>query len=167
MHTLLQAGPCFSQQLVVIKGGGTSAITQDSLRGSSVKIGKLQQTGLAWPLRTDDTHESRSVNKCHNPDSLGFRKIHVACFCSIDTVFRQHLISQGGSRCHNPDFLGFSNKHWFLRGSCGVRVFPKLCFYQTIGSGGASEVMRRFHCSRFVINSIIIIITTNDDNKYY
>ena len=34
----------------------------DSLRGSSVKIGTMQRR-LAWPLRKDDTHKSRSVNK--------------------------------------------------------------------------------------------------------
>ena len=33
----------------------------DSLRGSSVKIGTIQII-LAWPLRKDDTHKSRSVN---------------------------------------------------------------------------------------------------------
>ena len=33
----------------------------DSLRGSSVKIVTLQRR-LAWPLRKDDTHKSRSVN---------------------------------------------------------------------------------------------------------
>ena len=34
----------------------------DSLRGSSVKIGTMQRR-LAWPLRKDDTHKSRSVKK--------------------------------------------------------------------------------------------------------
>ena len=33
----------------------------DSLRGSSVKIGTIQRR-LAWPLRKEDTHKSRSVN---------------------------------------------------------------------------------------------------------
>ena len=33
----------------------------DSLRGSSVKIGTIQRR-LAWPLRKNDTHKSRSVN---------------------------------------------------------------------------------------------------------
>ena len=32
----------------------------DSLRGSSVKIGTIQRR-LAWPLRKDDTHKSRSM----------------------------------------------------------------------------------------------------------
>ena len=32
----------------------------NSLRGSSVKIGTIQRI-LAWPLRKDDTHKSRSV----------------------------------------------------------------------------------------------------------
>ena len=35
--------------------------TVDPLRGSSVKIGTIQRR-LAWPLRKDDTHKSRSVN---------------------------------------------------------------------------------------------------------
>ena len=50
----------------------------DSLRGSSVKIGTIQRR-LAWPLRKDDTHKSRSVNNffhsrraCNSPGhSLG------------------------------------------------------------------------------------------------
>ena len=33
--------------------------TLDSFRGSSVKIGTIQRR-LAWPLRKDDTHKSRS-----------------------------------------------------------------------------------------------------------
>ena len=43
----------------------------DSLRGSSVKIGTIQRR-LAWPLRKDDTHKSRSVNNFFaiNPDNL-------------------------------------------------------------------------------------------------
>ena len=48
----------------------------DSLRGSSVKIGTIQRR-LAWPLRKDDTHKSRSVNNffataafhCHQSSS--------------------------------------------------------------------------------------------------
>ena len=38
----------------------TSTAITDSLRGSSVKIGTIQRR-LAWPLRKDDTHKSRSV----------------------------------------------------------------------------------------------------------
>ena len=37
-------------------------MNMDSLRGSSVKIGTIQRR-LAWPLRKDDAHKSRSVNK--------------------------------------------------------------------------------------------------------
>ena len=40
-------------------------VIMDSLRGSSVKIGTMQRK-LAWPLRKDDTHKSRSVNN-HTP----------------------------------------------------------------------------------------------------
>ena len=36
----------------------------DSLRGSSSKIGTIQRI-LAWPLRKDDTHKSRSVNNVY------------------------------------------------------------------------------------------------------
>ena len=43
-------------------------VVLDSLRGSSVKIGTIQRR-LAWPLRKDDTHKSRSVHNflrfCH------------------------------------------------------------------------------------------------------
>ena len=38
----------------------------DSLRGSSVKIGTIQRR-LAWPLRKDDTHKSRSVQSLLSP----------------------------------------------------------------------------------------------------
>ena len=38
-----------------------ATVRMDSLRGSSVKIGTIQRR-LAWPLRKDDTHKSRSVN---------------------------------------------------------------------------------------------------------
>ena len=42
--------------------GKTYAHTgEDSLRGSSVKLGTMQRR-LAWLLRKDDTHTSRSVN---------------------------------------------------------------------------------------------------------
>ncbi len=41
--------------------------TVDSLRGSSDKIGTIQRR-LAWPLRKDDTHKSRSVPSfCWDP----------------------------------------------------------------------------------------------------
>ena len=38
-----------------------TALLLDSLRRSSVKIGTIQRR-LAWPLRKDDTHKSRSVS---------------------------------------------------------------------------------------------------------
>ena len=41
----------------------------DSLRGSSVKIGTIQRR-LAWPLRKDDTHKSRSVNNFFTVNSM-------------------------------------------------------------------------------------------------
>ena len=39
----------------------SSHVLMDSLRRLSVKIGTIQRR-LAWPLRKDDTHKSRSVN---------------------------------------------------------------------------------------------------------
>ena len=45
----------------------------DSLRGSSVKIGTIQRR-LAWPLRKDDTHKSRSVNNFFVGGPLGYRR---------------------------------------------------------------------------------------------
>ena len=48
---LAEAAACDQQQTLCL----------DSLRGSSVKIGTIQRR-LAWPLRKDDTHKSRSVN---------------------------------------------------------------------------------------------------------
>ena len=39
----------------------SQTVSPDALRGSSVKIGTIQRR-LAWPLRKDDTHKSRSVN---------------------------------------------------------------------------------------------------------
>ena len=41
--------------------GATDPGRSDLLRESSVKIGMIQRR-LAWPLRKDDTHKSRSVN---------------------------------------------------------------------------------------------------------
>jgi len=39
--------------------------SMDSLRGSSVDIGTIQRR-LAWPLRKDHAHRSRSVNRFHS-----------------------------------------------------------------------------------------------------
>ena len=59
----------------------------DFLRGSSVKIGTIQRR-VAWPLRKDDTHESRSVNNvCVCYLSGGFialatpRLVSLSCSC--------------------------------------------------------------------------------------
>ena len=47
-------------------------VALDSLRGSSVKIGTIQRR-LAWPLRKDDTHKSRSVNNFFAGACVGSR----------------------------------------------------------------------------------------------
>ena len=48
------------------RGDSIGVKSSDSLRGSSVKIGTIQRR-LAWPLRKDDTHKSRSVNNFFAP----------------------------------------------------------------------------------------------------
>ena len=65
-------------------------IGSDSLRGSSVKIGTIQRR-LAWPLRKDDTHKSRSVNKTSSLD-------HVDFSCADSPVVRDPLSDAGGPR---------------------------------------------------------------------
>ena len=47
---------------VTIMTGSHFMRSVDSSRGSSVKIGTIQRR-LAWPLRKDDKHKSRSVHQ--------------------------------------------------------------------------------------------------------
>jgi len=49
---------CGQKALDILRVFGLSF--SDSLMGTSVKIGTIQRR-LAWPLRKDDTHKSRSV----------------------------------------------------------------------------------------------------------
>ena len=58
-------------------------------------------------------------------------------------------------KCHDPDILGFS-KTFLLRGSWGLS-FASLFFHQMKGSGGASKVMRQFHCSRSINGKRILM----------
>ena len=51
----------FRKALCFSRNHNSKHYFSDSLRGSSVKIGTIQRR-LAWPLRKDDTHKSRSVN---------------------------------------------------------------------------------------------------------
>ena len=84
----------------------------DSLRGSSVKIGTIQRR-LAWPLRKDDTHKSRSVTNffAHaplrhawlirlpsviGPRNLARRGNRIACQRSLPSVIGpRNLVSRG------------------------------------------------------------------------
>ena len=62
----------------------------DSLRGPSVKIGTIQRR-LAWPLRKDDTHKSRSVVKFF----LLTHVLHVSlCVLSLSTYVISHSMRQ-------------------------------------------------------------------------
>ena len=60
----------------------------DSLRGSSVKIGTIQRR-LAWPLRKDDTHKSRSVNNFLNTHHL------IVCDDSLSSLADGICVRQG------------------------------------------------------------------------
>ena len=64
----------------------------DSLRGLSVKIGKIQRR-LAWPLRKDDTHKSRSVPSFLCKGRLVFCFVHARhqATWSMQTSPRQKL----------------------------------------------------------------------------
>ena len=74
----------------------------DSLRGSSVKIGTIQRR-LAWPLRKDDTHKSRSVNNFLPPIKYGtladtysnqnkFGCCQTVATCSLSSVVRAMVL---------------------------------------------------------------------------
>ena len=52
---------CSFDYNIISKHLACGIFQSDPLRGSSVKIGTIQRR-LAWPLRKDDTHKSRSVN---------------------------------------------------------------------------------------------------------
>ena len=54
-------GVCLAAAVAWAAGAQRRDCCLDSLRGSSVKIGTTQGR-LAWPLRKNDTHKSRSVN---------------------------------------------------------------------------------------------------------
>ena len=82
----------------------------DSLRGSSVKIGTIQRR-LAWPLRKDDTHKSRSVNNF----------FHI--------LARQHICYGPQTKQTNiPNFLGtfemFARFPWTFRQHRELHQFP-------------------------------------------
>ena len=57
-----------------------TTVLTDSLRGSSDKIGTIQRR-LAWPLRKDDTHKSRSVPSFYLSLEASCRPIHTDCLC--------------------------------------------------------------------------------------
>ena len=57
---------------------GNALTPTDFLRGSSINIGTTQRR-LAWPLRKDDTHTSRSVNSFLKPDDD-----ETAMVCDLD-----------------------------------------------------------------------------------
>ena len=68
----------------------------DSFRGASVKIGKIQRR-LAWPLRKDDTHKSRSANTCLTLITRIYiyiereREKHIYIYIYIHTCAKGHV----------------------------------------------------------------------------
>ena len=88
----------------------------DSLRGSSVKIGTIQRR-LAWPLRKDDTHKSRSVN-----NALAAHinvNVRVECTRSLPTseVKRREFCAGSLGMCPLP--FGGSGSGLLLSSSAG------------------------------------------------
>ena len=61
---------------VTIMTGSHFLRSVDSSRGSSVKIGTIQRR-LAWPLRKDDTHKSRSVPNFSNTRSTNYDRVQL------------------------------------------------------------------------------------------
>ena len=69
-----------------------------SLQGSSVELGAIQRR-LAWPLRKDDTHKSRSVNDFYALRAKGMASRNtllqvesVLQQCCLPCRFKQHLL---------------------------------------------------------------------------
>ena len=89
------------------RGPNSDRIMLDSLRGSSVKIGTIQRR-LAWPLRKDDTHKSRSVNnffdKVRRLVTIP-RKSHLNQARRCPATKRQHAPNRSGAhlRRRSPD----------------------------------------------------------------
>ena len=78
LASTLQPAACSLQPpAFVFQGFPALPLELDSLRGSSVKIGTIQRR-LAWPLRKDDTHKSRSV--------LNFLSSMGLCFHSLPNL---------------------------------------------------------------------------------
>ena len=106
----------------------------DSLRGSSDKIGTIQRR-LAWPLRKDDTHKSRSVPSFLNSEL--FARLGV-CLCVLC------LHPQEAEETTRQIFLAAASPGSFKwiceRGSGSLRIFQSIslrCIW-TICKSGAS-----------------------------
>ena len=105
-----------------IAGRAPKKTLLDSLRGSSVKIGTIQRR-LAWPLRKDDTHKSKSVNNFLNvridPSGWLDQAPHNSTRPSWKLALL-HLISHFGiprsrkAPCWPPAAGSFSMPRWLL-----------------------------------------------------
>ena len=101
----------------------------DSLRGSSVKIGTIQRR-LAWPLRKDDTHKSRSVNNflSTRPTSPDKSDMSATPFDNQTTAFSE---MGGGVVSTKLPELDHSS-------STAVRIFAS--FWKGCGANSTNEV---------------------------
>ena len=122
-------------------------VRADSLRGSSVEIGTIQRR-LAWPLRKDDTHTSRSVSillcptcekrKGRNQDSLIFQ---------IKITIRNIILSW------------FRFLYIYPPSSLLPAVFPYVCMYIYIYIYLCMYVYIYIHLCIYVIYVYIYIYT--------
>ena len=100
--------------------GVMGILIPDSLRGSSVKIGTIQRR-LAWPLRKDDTHKSRSVTSSFlNLPAVVFlhdflRSLGVSQLCMLQALgvsyFFDILTNSNPRSPRNPAFAGVRWSH--------------------------------------------------------
>ena len=73
----------------------------DSLRWSSIKLGTIQRI-LAWPLRNDDTHTSRSVNISYVKCKHIFGKTQTEWgWSSGPPQFKRHAMSAKATTTNN------------------------------------------------------------------
>ena len=133
----------------------------DSLRGSSVKIGTIQRR-LAWPLRKDDTHKSRSVNislytaVCPgSPARLPLRNMWVASQRSLHNapIFRL-LLKVAVKGTHQCDFTNF----------CGA-YGPNNVNMHTSYSGRDATVWART-CNKAAISGLVLFATPAASTSY-
>ena len=114
-------------------GCANRKISSETFRGSSGKIGTIQRR-LAWPLRKDDTHKSRSVTNFFEKsggtgvnDALAFRRYNSdtpdsspECTTALRQKSRRHAACWEGSAQLHSELL-FAPRHHRSRVSIPLR----------------------------------------------